>query len=337
MFRKLPLFNENFRRWAVISAAKGGHLDLVKMLLQENSIHISDRGEAVYYAAKGGHLMIVQFLLDGHTVAKFHIGDAFKGAGENGRQDVIEYLLKNHSSQVTSRDKDIVFRKTLHMHKNPSVIKLLLKDGNIKQWDIERAFQESAGCVDNNSEMLRVFIENENLFSILNPRRTRVILDALIKAIESYRIENISFLREQLLEIPVEEYPELLAVITNSCEDSTRVIEILNRLNLDFSKGCFKQRLGIRMQLLLCSVKHPCLMRYLPTGIRLTINISSNIMTNYAFPALDFTRASLNRVSENFSQMSWESRIVCLTAISVAGMDLYRWMYPSLEQANEEP
>ena len=79
---------------AVRQAAKGGHTEIVAMLLAAGPITDEYRGEAVRLAADAGHAEIVRLLLDSGSISEYCRGEAVRQAGQHGHADIVAMLEK---------------------------------------------------------------------------------------------------------------------------------------------------------------------------------------------------------------------------------------------------
>ena len=74
--------------WSMARAANGGHLEIVKYLIDEKGA--SAFNWAMARAAEGGHLDIVKYLIDEKSASAFNW--AMIEAAEGGHTEIVEYL-----------------------------------------------------------------------------------------------------------------------------------------------------------------------------------------------------------------------------------------------------
>jgi len=89
---------------AVRQAAKGGHTEIVRVLLASGAISDKYRGWAVLVAAKGGHAEIVRMLLASGPITDDHRGAAVRVAAKGGHAAIVRILLE--SGKITDADRD---------------------------------------------------------------------------------------------------------------------------------------------------------------------------------------------------------------------------------------
>ncbi|KAG7379791.1 hypothetical protein PHYPSEUDO_008133 [Phytophthora pseudosyringae] len=85
-------------QWALKNAASKGHLEIVRLLANEDMVHLD--GEAFCEAAASGHLPVVQWLKENNLGWNL----AYKAmdlAASNGHLDVVQYLHSNCSVTCT--------------------------------------------------------------------------------------------------------------------------------------------------------------------------------------------------------------------------------------------
>lgn len=99
-------------------AAHGGHMDLVKMMLEEGA----DPSDGFEGAAEGGHLKIAKLLLSKGA----HISDSIKLAARGGHIEMVKLILDNSKSfELDVQDGLIYAARGGHMN----IVKLLLDKG----------------------------------------------------------------------------------------------------------------------------------------------------------------------------------------------------------------
>jgi ankyrin repeat protein len=95
--------NDAYTNWGFRRAAKIGHLDIVKLLINEKdaniNIHDSDDG-ALQHAAIGGHLDVVKFLVEKGADINAGHGRALKWAAIAGHSDVVNFLA-DHGANLS--------------------------------------------------------------------------------------------------------------------------------------------------------------------------------------------------------------------------------------------
>jgi ankyrin repeat protein len=86
--------------YALRNAARGGHLETVKYLVETFNLTVQDvrsrDNEALRYAAYGGHLETVRYLIETFnlTVQDVRNNEALRWATSNSRLEVVRYLLE---------------------------------------------------------------------------------------------------------------------------------------------------------------------------------------------------------------------------------------------------
>ena len=94
LVKKIALTNIYYWNWGLYCAAKGGHINIIKFLIEkasENNSYI-DWNAGLYGAAEGGHLHLIHFFIDKGARLKYGL----YGAARGGHMHLIHFLLKKH-------------------------------------------------------------------------------------------------------------------------------------------------------------------------------------------------------------------------------------------------
>jgi len=112
------------RGWSVWWAAKGGHAEIVRMLLAAGTISEDDRGLAVWWSAKGGHAAIVRMLLAAGTISDEDRGRAVWQAAKGGHAEIVRLLLA--SGKISNANRGLAVRWA-EKHGHADIVAMLRK------------------------------------------------------------------------------------------------------------------------------------------------------------------------------------------------------------------
>ncbi|PVV02456.1 hypothetical protein BB560_003089 [Smittium megazygosporum] len=107
-------------------SSKFGHLATVKYLLARGANISSRDHEALNLASANGHLEIVKLLLEKDTGAHSEINEALRHASQKGHLDIVKYLL-DQNADVCSADSNALILASENGHY--SIVKLLSEHG----------------------------------------------------------------------------------------------------------------------------------------------------------------------------------------------------------------
>ena len=104
--------------WVMCGACSGGHLGIIKFLRNEYPDQRWDFDESVYWASCGGHLHILEWLYENDAVPKefFTNGYALNSAVEKRHPRVVEFLLK-HGADASRVNQWYIEGTTLEIRK----------------------------------------------------------------------------------------------------------------------------------------------------------------------------------------------------------------------------
>ena len=97
---------------AILFACKSGHIDIIKLLIDINTIDINEKDNdglnALHHAAKNGHIDVVRLLIE-HGI-DFNIKDlneknAIHYASVKGHKDILEFLIEKCQIDINEKDK----------------------------------------------------------------------------------------------------------------------------------------------------------------------------------------------------------------------------------------
>ncbi len=125
-----PSIDNNF---AIEYASKNGHLEIVKLLLQDERVDPSDHNNyAIECASKNGHTEVVKLLLQDERVdPSDHRNDAIRYASENGHTEVVKLLLQDKRVDP-SANYNYAIRVALE-YGYIETVKLLLQDEKVRE------------------------------------------------------------------------------------------------------------------------------------------------------------------------------------------------------------
>ncbi|KAJ3273893.1 hypothetical protein HK104_004210 [Borealophlyctis nickersoniae] len=122
---------------ALGEAARGGHVDVVKLLLDRGVDVQEDGGNALRWAAGGGHLDVVKLLVD-QGAHFFHGDDALGPAARAGHLDIVKLLVDEGVNVHTNIDEALRWAaESVHL----DVVRLLLENGADVHVHFDTAFR----------------------------------------------------------------------------------------------------------------------------------------------------------------------------------------------------
>jgi hypothetical protein len=129
------VYLEEYKNDGLTTAAKYGHLDLVK-LLSSGVISIEQLNDALYNAARGGHLPIVEYLIDRGAT---DLDRALCAAASGGHLPVVKYLIDRGATDLDRALHTAAFGGHL------PVVEYLIGRGGVDTDQLNNALECAAG------------------------------------------------------------------------------------------------------------------------------------------------------------------------------------------------
>jgi len=174
-----PSYNNNY---AIKNASIYGHIDIVKILLQDSRVDPSaDNNYAIRYASKYEYIDIVKILLqDSRVDPSDNHNYAIRYASDNGYFEIVKLLLQD--KRVDPSDDDNFAIKSASYNEHLEVVKLLLKDERVR----EKLTDEEIDFYKNKRNKL-----NESIRDLMKPKSDEEIISSLKKLPQKENNNNL--------------------------------------------------------------------------------------------------------------------------------------------------
>ncbi len=86
--------DEHIECHALISAARSGHIKIIKYLIEELGLLTTQYGDELCEAAKEDHLDVVKYLLENGVYSYTDKDDALMAAADGGNTEIVKYLIE---------------------------------------------------------------------------------------------------------------------------------------------------------------------------------------------------------------------------------------------------
>lgn len=195
--------NDGFSYTPLILAASGGHLELVKYLVEDKGVDIIAGGgdRALDYAASGGHFEVVKYFVEKgvDNIARAGFGDgALVGAAGRGHLELVKYFMQilDASSEI-DYDKKILFKE-----------KAMIKAAK-------------SNCL----EVVKYFVEERGVSA--NARDDYYKTTALMDQYAYYSFETFKYLVRQGADIDEKDKEGKTLLIYEASKDSHQIVKFL--------------------------------------------------------------------------------------------------------------
>ena len=179
-----PSDNNNY---AIKWASKNGHLEIVKLLLQDKRVDPSaNNNYAIKWASKNGHTEVVKLLLEDPRVdPSDYYNYAIRYASDNDHVEVVKLLLQDKRVDPSDMDNNAIRLASENGH--TEVVKLLLQDKRVDPSDDDN-YAIRYSSANGHVEVVKLLLEDPRVYNSLSEEDIKKYKDRINIY---YKLKNI--------------------------------------------------------------------------------------------------------------------------------------------------